>query len=42
LGQYLFVVDFIGHIEEDTVQNILKEIDENTYFLKVLGSYPEF
>ena len=42
LGKYLFFVDFIGHIEEDTVQNILKEIDENTYFLKVLGSYPEF
>ena len=42
LGKYLFFVDFNGHIEDKTVQNILKEIDDNTYFLKVLGSYPEF
>lgn len=42
LGKYLFFVDFNGHIEDETVQNILNEIEENTYFLKVLGSYPEF
>lgn len=42
LGKYLFFVDFNGHVEDDVVQNILKEIDDNTYFLKVLGSYPEF
>ncbi|MDO5861070.1 prephenate dehydratase [Methanobrevibacter sp.] len=42
LGKYLFFVDFNGHKDESVVQNILKEIEENTYFLKVLGSYPEF
>ena len=42
LGKYLFFVDFNGHIDEDAVKNILCEIKENTYFLKVLGSYPEF
>ena len=42
LGKYLFFVDFNGHIEDETIQNIIQEIDENTYFLKVLGSYPEF
>ena len=42
LGKYLFFVDFNGHQDDDVVQNILKEIKENTYFLKVLGSYPEF
>ncbi len=42
LGKYLFFVDFNGHKDDVLVQDILDEIDENTYFLKVLGSYPEF
>lgn len=42
LGKYLFFVDFYGHRSDETINNILNEIDENTYFLKVLGSYPEF
>ena len=42
LGKYLFFVDFNGHIDSSVVGNIIDEIDENTYFLKVLGSYPEF
>lgn len=42
LGKYLFFVDFYGHRNDNTISKILKEIDENTYFLKVLGSYPEF
>ncbi|MEE1129838.1 MAG: prephenate dehydratase [Methanobrevibacter sp.] len=42
LGKYLFFVDFNGHIDDNLIQNILKEIEDNTYFLKVLGSYPEF
>ena len=42
LGKYLFFVDFIGHKDEVIIQNILEEIKENTYFFKVLGSYPEF
>ena len=42
LGKYLFFVDFNGHKDDIVVQNILDEIDERTYFLKVLGSYPEF
>ncbi len=42
LGKYLFFVDFNGHMDGYTVKKIISEIDENTYFLKVLGSYPEF
>lgn len=42
LGKYLFFVDFYGHEDDVVIKNILKEIDDNTYFLKVLGSYPEF
>jgi prephenate dehydratase len=38
----LFFVDFIGHHEDEVVQDILKEIEDNTYYLKILGSYPEF
>ena len=42
LGKYMFFVDFNGHKDSKTIRNIIKEIDENTYFLKVLGSYPEY
>ena len=42
LGKYLFFVDFNGHKDDELIENILKEVDEHTYFLKVLGSYPEF
>ena len=42
LGKYLFFVDFNGHKDDEVVQSILQEVDDHTYFLKVLGSYPEF
>ena len=42
LGKYLFFIDFYGHRSDEKIKRILNEIDDNTYFLKVLGSYPEF
>ena len=42
LGKYLFFIDYIGHRKDGIFEDIIKEIDENTYFLKVLGSYPQF
>lgn len=42
LGKYLFFVDFIGHKDDEVIRNILDDIKDNTYFFKVLGSYPEF
>ena len=42
LGKYLFFVDFEGHKNEDMIMDILEEISQKTYFLKVLGSYPQF
>lgn len=42
LGKYIFFADFNGHQKDETIKDIIKEIDDNTYFLKVLGSYPEF
>ena len=38
--EYLFFVDFGGHIEEPKVRNCLRKVEEKTVFLKVLGSYP--
>ena len=42
LGKYLFFVDYIGHRKDDVFNDILTEIDDETYFLKVLGSYPQY
>ena len=42
LGKYLFFVDFEGHKDDKVIGNILDEISQNTYFFKVLGSYPKF
>lgn len=42
LGKYLFFVDFNGHKDDGMIRNIIDEIGQNTYFLKVLGSYPEY
>ncbi len=42
LGKYLFFVDFEGHKDNEKIAGILDEIKDNTYFFKVLGSYPEF
>ncbi|MBQ3835129.1 MAG: prephenate dehydratase [Elusimicrobia bacterium] len=39
--QYVFFVDFEGHIEDKKVFNTLEKIKENCVFLKVLGSYPK-
>lgn len=42
LGKYMFFVDFEGHKDDILIKNILEEIKDNTYFLKILGSYPKF
>ena len=42
LGKYLFFVDFNGHKDDEITASIFEEIEDNTYFFKVLGSYPEF
>ena len=42
LGKYMFFIDFVGHRKDSIIGNILDDIKENTYFFKVLGSYPQF
>lgn len=40
LWEYLFFLDFQGHMEEDKVKKALNQLKEECLFLKVLGSYP--
>jgi chorismate mutase/prephenate dehydratase len=39
--QYLFYVDFQGHIHEAAITKAIAEMQEFCLFLRVLGSYPE-
>ena len=38
--EYVFFVDFIGHSEDKNIKKVIKEVQKNCIFLKVLGSYP--
>jgi chorismate mutase/prephenate dehydratase len=37
---YVFFIDFVGHIEDQAVTNVLDELSADVADLKVLGSYP--
>ena len=39
--EYLFYVDFLGHVDSPNVQNALNHLRELADFLRVLGSYPK-
>lgn len=41
LWEYLFFVDFKGHMEEEKIKGCMEDLREATTFLKILGSYPE-
>jgi len=38
--EYIFYVDFEGHIDDQVCQEALAELKEKTNFIKILGSYP--
>jgi len=40
MWEYLFFVDFAGHIEEERAERCLTDMRKVTTFIKVLGSYP--
>ncbi|MFA7095993.1 MAG: prephenate dehydratase [Gammaproteobacteria bacterium] len=40
LWDYIFFVDIEGHVQDETVDKALKELEANALLLKVLGSYP--
>lgn len=39
--EYVFFVDFVGHKDEENVKKALSELEEQCFFLKILGSYPQ-
>lgn len=38
--EYVFYVDFEGHVEDDICKKALLELNDKTSFIKILGSYP--
>ncbi len=40
LWEYLFFIDFAGHIEDKEIQKCMGDLKRKTTFLKILGSYP--
>ncbi|MCM8758906.1 MAG: prephenate dehydratase [Candidatus Omnitrophica bacterium] len=38
--EYLFFIDFSGHVTDPNVCKALKELEKSCIFLKILGSYP--
>lgn len=38
--EYIFFVDFVGHIDNKNVRKALSELEKSCSLLKVLGSYP--
>ncbi|MGV7220724.1 MAG: prephenate dehydratase [Nitrospinales bacterium] len=41
IWEYLFFVDFDGHIEDETIEKVTRLLSKKCLFLKVLGSYPK-
>ncbi|MBN2437628.1 MAG: prephenate dehydratase [Deltaproteobacteria bacterium] len=41
MWEYLFFVDFVGHIEEEKTRACLQDLEKQTATLKILGSYPQ-
>ena len=42
LGHYIFFVDLEGHRLDENIAKILNNLEDNTSFFKVLGSYPVY
>ncbi len=38
--EYVFFIDFTGHVEDEEVKKAMDELKKRTAFLKILGSYP--
>lgn len=39
--EYLFYIDFIGHIEDQNVARVIQTLRKRCLFLRVLGSFPQ-
>lgn len=40
MGEYIFYVDLEGHVKDVHVKEVLKEVQQHTTYLSVMGSYP--
>jgi chorismate mutase/prephenate dehydratase len=40
MWEYLFFVDFKGHVQEEKIRECLEALEEHATFIKILGSYP--
>jgi len=38
--EYVFFIDFEGHLNDRKVKSVLKDLEPHTVFIKILGSYP--
>jgi chorismate mutase/prephenate dehydratase len=38
--EYIFFVDFVGHVEDENVKRALRQLERECLLLKILGSYP--
>lgn len=38
-GEYTFFVDFDGHITEERIQKVIKEVKSKTHYYRLVGSY---
>jgi chorismate mutase/prephenate dehydratase len=38
--EYVFFIDFEGHVNDKKVKSVLKDLEPHTMFIKFLGSYP--
>ena len=38
--EYLFFVDFEGHIDDPRIEKVIRKVAKRCIFLRVLGSYP--
>jgi chorismate mutase/prephenate dehydratase len=38
--EYIFFVDFAGHVEDENVKLVLRQLERECLLLKILGSYP--
>ena len=38
--EYIFFVDFVGHVEEENVKRALQQLEKECLYVKILGSYP--
>ena len=38
-GEYIFIVNFDGHIKNPDMQKAIQEVKENTIHMRFLGSY---